>query len=114
VDSAATQKIPASNVEIETHGNLLAFAKAVAKNWGWTARTEDEDIDPIESRAKGYTVRSPGEGALVLSCGEEEVVLDYWLPEDGRVLAQEIENVVRGQRMSADRRRGRRGAIVLR
>jgi hypothetical protein len=102
-----TQKLPPTTVEIETHGNLERFAKAAAATWGWTAKTQNADVDAAESSMRGYTVREPGKGELVLSCGQEEVVMEYWLPEDGRQLFQEIENVAKGQQMSRDRRRGR-------
>lgn len=105
--------MPHADFAIETHGNLERFVKAVARNWGWEASTENLDVDPLESQERGYTVRVPGRGDVVLTKDANATAFEYHLPEFARHLFADIEASIKGYEIDRDRRRGKSGALVV-
>ena len=87
---------------LQRHGDLLAFARDVARSRGWDAEIQNMDIDPIDSGI--CTVRDEGRGDLVLTCGDSGSTFEYHLPEQQKHLRADILCAIQGDAMDRDRR----------
>lgn len=108
-----TQGRPHEDYEIHTHGNLELFVRAVARRFGWDASVSNLDVDPYESQERGYTVRDPGRGDVLLSRGHAATGFEYHLPEFALHLFADIQSAIKGHEMDRDRRNKPSGRTLI-
>jgi len=93
--------------DIYHHGNLLGFAKSVARRWGWDARAENVGVDPFDSSVSvfGTPKSTPRRGDLVIfKPGGAQVGFAYELPESPDIIERTIREVIQADRIETDRR----------
>ena len=81
---------------IDRHGTLELMVRGEAERHGCRATVQDQDIDITATEDRGYTVREPGRGTIVLEHDGDRIALEYWLPEDEEELRRTVQSTLRG------------------
>lgn len=98
------------NSGIQHHGTLERLIVAEAERFGWTARVENQDVDPMDPGVFGPRP-CPGRGDVILSRYEGDgVSFEYELPEDPDDIRNTIRQLIAADKQERDRRANPKGA----